>query len=125
MTVSVVLRTLTFPAPARLLNLNDRMHWAAKGRLVKEWRNATAWRALEMFPRASSEPLPPSIIDIALPVRVRRRIDPSNLSMTSKCIVDGLVDAGWWSDDSSEFVTVLEPSIVVGGPVTITARARP
>ena len=33
---------IEFPAPAKLLNLNDRSHWSKKAPIVAEWRR-TAW----------------------------------------------------------------------------------
>jgi hypothetical protein len=117
-------RTFSFPPPAPMLNENDRLHWAKRASHVSTWRSTTAWYALAAFPRADN-PLPPCTIDIAIPVRDRRRRDPANWTPTAKACVDGLVDAGWWTDDSSEYVTVLEPTLVVDSMVvTITARER-
>lgn len=129
MTVSVVLRTLSFPAPAKLLSLNDRMHWAPKGKLTKTWREATYWHCVDLYAHTRFvviQKLEPAIIDIALPVRTAHKRDPHNFMPTVKAIVDGLVDAGWWPDDNSDWISVMEPVLVVGGSlVTITARARP
>lgn len=124
MTTAIVLRTLSFPAPAKCLTMNQRLHWAAKNRLTQAWRSATAWHALAHFPRSGGH-LPPCIVDIALPVKDNRRRDPSGWHLTAKACVDGLVDAGWWPDDNSDWLTVSEPVLVVGGDlVTITVRAR-
>lgn len=118
-----VLRTLSFPAPAALINMNGRMHWSKLGTLVAAWRGAAAWHSLRHYKHTDG--LPAAIVDVALPVKGNRRRDPMNMVPTVKAIVDGLVDAGWWADDSAAYVRVLEPTLVVGGTlVTVTARAR-
>lgn len=123
MTVS---RSISFEAPAQLLNLNDRMHWAKKARLTKAWRERVYWSSYEHgWGAIQANELPPCTIDVSLPVSANRRRDPMNLVATTKACVDGLVDAAWWPDDSAEYITVLEPTLVVGGNVvTITARER-
>lgn len=116
-------RSFTFTAPARALTENQRLHWAQRARLVRAWRTTTAWQALSAYGRL--DPMSPSTVDIAIPVRTAHKRDPHNWTPTCKAIVDGLVDAGWWPDDNSDWVTVLEPVLVVGAPhVTVTARPR-
>ena len=106
-----MIHVIEFPAPAGLLNLNDRLHWAARSRAAREWRTAAFYGAK----RAGVSGLGYSSVSVELPVRDRRTRDPHNFVSTVKPLVDGLVDAGVWPDDSSEWVTVAEPVLVVGG----------
>lgn len=123
MTATATSRTFSFPPPAKVLTENQRLHWAERARRVKAWRTDTAWYAIHHHGRTL---LGPSTVDIAIPVAPRDiRRDPANWIPTCKAAIDGLVDAGWFEDDSSEYVTVLEPTLVVGGDlVTVTVRAR-
>lgn len=105
--------SIEFPAPADCLTMNQRLHWAAKGRLTQEWRRETAWAAVATQPRPRD--LPPCVVTVHLPVKGNRRRDPHNWFPTVKPIVDGLVDAGLWPDDTPEWVRCMEPVLEVGG----------
>lgn len=99
---------IEFQAPAQLLSLNDRMHWAKRASLVAQWRKA-AWASAVGKGR-----LGPSLVAVELPVFGNRRRDPHNFVPTIKPIIDGLVDARLWPDDTPEWVATLEPMLVVG-----------
>lgn len=114
-----------FPAPTRLLNMNERLHWTTERARAKAWRTTarihvpTTWGVM-----------PPALVHVALPVLGNRRRDPHNYFPTVKHIVDGLVDAALWRDDTPEYVTTVEPTLVPFRPtdlhrpvvVTITER---
>ena len=61
------------------------------------------------------------------PVVDRRRRDPHNFAPTLKHVIDGLVDAGLWPDDTPEYVRTLEPALAVRRDrlvrISITPRA--
>jgi len=42
-----------------------------------------------------------------------------------KAIVDGLVDAGCWPDDTAEFVEIRQPVLVVGGDGLVRIAVSP
>jgi hypothetical protein len=106
----------SFEAPGKLLNMNDRQHWAAKARLVKAWRDAAYWAAVEQMGRTPAlRRRPPSIVTLAIPVKGNRRRDPGNWFATVKPCVDGLVDAGVWEDDDMAHVALAQPVLVSGG----------
>ncbi len=112
---------ISFPQPAKLMSLNDRMHWSKRAKLTALWREAGWAAALEHHVRG----LGPSTVMFTFPVSsMSRRRDPSNLLPTAKAAIDGLVDAGVWPDDNSEWVTVLEPCVQVGGEVLVLIRPR-
>lgn len=101
--------TFTFPTPAPKLSLNDRDHWAVKAATTKAWRTA----AFVACRNAGLRDLPPCLVRVTFTVRNNRRADPSNLLPTVKACVDGMVDAGAWTDDNSEWVSILEPKRLV------------
>lgn len=115
---------IEFAPPGKLLNLNDRLHHQARGRLVRLWRDAAYWGACAAMPVGPTKRRLPDgrySVQVILPVKGNLHRDPSNYVATAKCIVDGLsVDgrhgpgANLFPDDSAEFVTVPEPILVVG-----------
>lgn len=111
----------TFYAPDKLMNLNDRLHWAAKARLVRTWRNQAGWSALQL-PK-ECRPMPgPILVDVELPVTRTGRRDGHNYAPTVKAIIDGLVDAQVVPDDSTRWLATRDPTFVVGRMVTVTIR---
>lgn len=122
---------LVFLPPARLMSMNDRDHWRAKAKMTKLWRAAAHGAVALDHPGASQwlgtgQSRAPSIVHIVFPVRDRRRRDPHNYYPTVKAIVDGLVDAGVWPDDTPEWVTTTEPTLTTSAlavTITITDRA--
>ena len=114
---------IRIPRPAPYMTMNDRDHWRAKANKVRTWRTHTHLVAghLEMSPSA---------LTFVFEVYDRRRRDPHNYYPTIKAIVDGLVDAGCWPDDTPGYVSTSEPTftVVPRGQtqhvvVTITDRA--
>jgi len=104
---------IKFAAPAPLLNLNDRMHHMKKAALVRQWREAAQVAACSLGP-PSKRAHPPSLVRVTLPVKsLSTRRDPHNFVATVKPIIDGLVQAGVWPDDTAEWVSVLEPAFHV------------
>jgi crossover junction endodeoxyribonuclease RusA len=103
---------VSFFPPAPLLTLNQRMHWGPKSRHIGEWRKA-AWAAANnrrRHPSFPDTPLPRSLLKFSLPVKsllVRR--DPHNFVATTKPIIDGLVDAKFWPDDTPDYVVSTDP----------------
>ena len=117
---------IEFPPPAKCLTMNQRLHWAAKAKLSRAWRDAARHAAFDR-PELEAEfddgHLPPSIVTVHLPVKGNRRRDPHNWFPTIKPIVDGLVDAGLWPDDTPEWVRCMEPVLVVNGD-TVTVELK-
>lgn len=77
------------------ISANDRAHWGRRHRLTREWRTAAAWTCRQARPGRLDRA---RIVATAL-VRDNRRRDSSNLAVTAKAVVDGLVDAGLLADD--------------------------
>ena len=109
------MQSFTFIAPAQLLNLNDRDHWAVRAKSVAVWRQS-AWAAGHAHRQRSGPsnfPITDQLVTVELPVKDRRRRDPHNFIPTCKAIVDGLVDAGIFADDSHEHLSVAEPVLSI------------
>jgi hypothetical protein len=111
---------LSFAAPCRLLSLNDRMHWSNRARAVKLWRNAAYYAACQLG-GPSARAMPPSTVTTTFPCRTVRRRDPHNYIATMKPIIDGLVDAGCWPDDTFEYVTVADPVLYIGNGLVVVS----
>lgn len=112
----------SFQAPAPLLSMNDRHHWRKRAELVKAWREAAYygwWQPPSPRPGCRCE------VAVTLTVRDRRRRDPHNYYPTVKAIIDGLVDAGVWPDDTPEWVTTREPVLRVGSDRLVIVRLTP
>jgi crossover junction endodeoxyribonuclease RusA len=92
--------TIALPAGQKLLNANDRLHWAAKARIVKQLRSD----AYLLAKAAKIPQLKRARIDCTYERPDRRRRDAANWSDTAKPLVDGLVDAGVLVDDDSEYL---------------------
>lgn len=80
------------------LSMNDRLHPQARSKRTKLWRllAAKSARNLQQVERARV------LIYYRFPTNHRREVN--NLMPTSKAIVDGLVDAGVFPDDSDKYV---------------------
>lgn len=126
---------IEFAPPAQVLNLNDRMHWGARSELTALWRHAAfvhginaAKHAIDDAPNrrfAWVRPYSPSTVKVTFPVRsTKTRRDPHNWIASVKPIVDGLVDAKFWPDDTAEWVTVVEPEFWTGRNVLVEICPR-
>jgi hypothetical protein len=112
--------TITFPEPAERLMSNDRPHWSRRARLTRIWRTRTYWAVMQTLGnthKACSQP--PSFVRVTFPVTVNRRRDSDGPAPTVKAIVDGLVDAGCWPDDTPEWVETLGSRFDKGGMVIV------
>lgn len=109
---TVVLR---FPAPSVPLSINDytRLHWSQRRRRLDCWRDETH---LEARAAGLAElRLGPSSVKVVLPFsRNAARRDPHNYTSTTvKSIVDGLIAGGVWVDDTADYVSIVDPVLVI------------
>lgn len=101
--------SLRLPYSTPPLSLNDRRHWAAKARITREVRHATAVHAREQrIPR-----LEHARVQLLYIPRDKRRRDADNLVATLKPCLDGLRDAGVLEDDDASRVDI---GVLVGEP---------
>lgn len=98
------------PTPPLSLNRERSLHWAARRRQTDPWKTATFWLAKQArLPAAVAGQR--TAVTVVLPVRGHYRRDPANYYPTVKAVVDGLVAAGVWPDDTPDYVTVAEPIV--------------
>jgi len=118
--------TIVFPQPTVPLSMNDRRHWSKKAPDIRAWRHTAKFHALQQWKwRRGALPVmdtPPSLVVCTFQFARGARRDPENYHQTTKPIVDGLVDAGVWPDDTAEWVTVLPPVLEL---VTVPRRGYP
>lgn len=95
----------TMDIPKRLwLSANGTQpHWAAKGEIVAELRHRAAQEAARQGVQARTTK---TLLFVQVGYPTRRRADPPNANPTVKPIIDGLVDAGIFPDDNSDWVAV-------------------
>lgn len=91
--------TIEVIAPCEWINSNHRTHRMVEARRVKAWRDAARAAA----DQCASFVGPAHIVATIHKTRAGRW-DAGNLYPTAKAIVDGLVDAGVFVDDSNEYV---------------------
>lgn len=119
----MIILDLGIPPTAPLsINQERRMHWAAARRETRPWRDAACWLAMHAK-LAALVAGQPAAVTVALPVRGHHRRDPANYYPTVKAVIDGLVLAGVWPDDTPDWVTVTEP-VLVDDQVQANAEVR-
>ena len=119
---------IEFPVPADPISMNEGDNWEVRRR-VQAWRDAAFWAWVEAHPGVGPSgrraPLPAEA-HVTIPFAKRRRRDPINYAKTVKHIIDGLVLAGAWPDDTLEQVTQHVPTLVEATslPVLVRISAR-
>lgn len=114
---------ITFPPPGKPWSTNkDRnLHPQERAGRIAEWKGVTkaayvGWCGRRRVRRA----LNPALVRVHIPFSVNRRRDPHNYCGTVvKAIIDGLVLAGAWEDDTPEFVEHLAPVLYKGDEVIV------
>lgn len=99
--------TIEFPPGMEILTGNNRLHWSAKGRLVRALKD-TAWgrakqQKLPRIERADVvvEYRPPAHRGPLSSAMIR---DADNLAPTGKALVDGITLAGVFPQDTAKHV---------------------
>jgi len=112
--------TFTMPVPARAWSTNqDRnMNPYERAALIKLWKVAAKTHYRSHFGKAA---LAPSIVQIDIGTKTNAKRDPHNYCGTVlKAVIDGLVMAGCWPDDTPRWVGHREPIFHKGEGVTVT-----
>ena len=89
------------------LSLNDRMHWRAKAKIVRDVRDYVSTTLQAMEPGRADYVW----IRLHYVPRDGRRRDSDNLVATLKACKDGVVDAGIVPDDTPDWITWHPPII--------------
>jgi hypothetical protein len=118
---------LEFPAPADPISMNAKDN-REFGRAKQAWRDAAYMHWCEAHPGVgpSGRAAPvPAEVHVTIPFQKRRARDPINYARTVKHIVDGLVLAGAWPDDTPDYVTQHIPTLVESHHLPVLVRISP
>ena len=108
-----------FSAPAPAVSATRRVSRQVRYQREGLWREA-AWIAAMAHTNRVERPQRRSLVHVTLPVAsVPRRREPSDFTTTVSLVVDGLVHAGLWPDDTPEFVKTDEPSFWTASTVLV------
>lgn len=98
-----------------VINSNDRFHPQIKGKMTKRIRAFANYQtfATKDKKRAAFNPSNPCEVTVTIYSPTKSKLDPPNLYPTVKAIIDGMTDAGIWTDDNHKVIKKL--SFVYGG----------
>lgn len=114
--------TLRFgvPAPPWSTNQDRNLNPYKRAERVKLWKQVAYLHAKALYREHGNQPFDPSIVQIHIPFSQERRRDPHNYCGTVlKAVIDGLVLAGLWPDDTPEWVGHREPVLYKGKQVIV------
>lgn len=95
------------PAPIWSTNQDRNLNPYTRAERIGLWKMATHSGYARAYGHMDQ---PPSVVTLTLSVRDKRRRDPHNYCGTVlKAVIDGLVRAGAWPDDTPEYVGHREP----------------
>ena len=114
--------TIVLPLPHKHLSPNARVHWAAKSKQVKTYRDL----ARVMAERNLTIGLKRAFVKCRFFFKDRRRRDKDNLLSSMKAAFDGLADAGVVANDSELTYLPVEIEVDISCPrveVTVLVSA--
>ncbi len=112
---------LTFAPPAKPWSTNEdrNLHKYKRAELIRLWHEATQMHTRSVI-NVYGIVQEPGIVRLQIPFKVDRRRDPHNYCGTVlKAVIDGLVGAGVWPDDTPEWVGHREPVLYKGNLVVV------
>ena len=86
-----------------MLNANDRPHWAQKAKITAYLRQIGRLKVSEGKYTTYTKKRPCGLV-VTIYAPTKRRMDPPNFYPTVKALVDGMTDAGIWTDDNHEVI---------------------
>ena len=86
-----------------MLNANDRMNWAQKAKITAYLRQIGHLSVPKGKYSTHTKKRPCGLV-VTIYAPTKRRMDPPNFYPTVKALVDGMTDAGLWTDDSHEVI---------------------
>lgn len=114
---------LNFPAPDVIWSTNqDRnFHPQERAKIIAHWKEAAFYHYRSYVAHnAISAALGPTLVSLTIPVSTRARRDGMNYCGTVlKAIVDGLVLAKAWPDDTPDWVDHRQPHFLLGKEVIV------
>lgn len=107
----------------QMISANDRMHFQVKRLITQYLRELACYQCTKMglAPEQPYSPEHPCVVSITVRPPTARRNDAPNWYPTIKALVDGLTDAGVWTDDNN---TVIRAMTFIPGRKTSTGKYR-
>ncbi|HEM3542655.1 hypothetical protein [Streptococcus suis] len=111
----VLPRNTRHKAQNMVINSNDRFHSQIKAKMTKRIRVFAHYQTLATkdMEVAAFSPSNPCEVTVTIYSPTKSKLDPPNLYPTVKAIIDGMTDAGIWTDDNHKVIKKL--SFVYGG----------
>lgn len=108
-------RNTRHKAQNMVINSNDRFHPQIKAKMTKRIRAFAHWQTLATKDKeaVAFSPSNPCEVTVTIYSPTKSKLDPPNLYPTVKAIIDGMTDAGIWTDDNYKVIKKL--SFVYGG----------
>lgn len=93
----------------QLISANDRMHYAVKMKITEFLRNLSKTTLLKN--KTWDKPVfnedNPCTVTITIDPPTSRRMDPPNWYPSIKALIDGMTDAGLWTDDNKDVIKAM------------------
>ena len=92
-----------------VINSNDRQHQTDKAKVTKRIRAFAYWHTSmnKDKGRAAFSPSNPCEVTVTIYSPTKSKLDSPNLYPTVKAIIDGMTDAGIWTDDNNRVIKKL------------------
>ena len=87
----------------QMINANDRLHWAQKAKITAHLRSMALQKCQGVNIPPYSKKRPCGLL-VTIYAPTKRRLDPPNFNPTIKALVDGMTEAGIWTDDNHEII---------------------
>lgn len=88
----------------QVLNSNDRMHYIVKSQITEYLRKLSFQMvSIDNHKEQYNDDNPCDVV-ITVHPPTKRRIDAPNFYPTIKALIDGMTDAGLWSDDNNHII---------------------
>lgn len=88
----------------QVLNSNDRMHYIVKSQITEYLRKLSFQMVSIDNDKEQYNDDNPCDVVITVHPPTKRRIDAPNFYPTIKALIDGMTDAGLWSDDNNHII---------------------
>lgn len=108
-----------------MISSNDRLHYRVKSELAAHLRALSRDQAIHNAPLSGYEPFSknrPCRVGIRVYPPTRRRMDTPNWYPTVKPLIDGLTDAGVFTDDNNTVITSM--TFIPGNEISGTKKYR-
>lgn len=116
-------KNITLRRGNMMISANDRMHYQVKGKITQFLRELSCYECKHtgLVPKMPYSPSRPCTVIVTVRPPTARRNDAPNWYPTVKALVDGLTDAGVWTDDNN---TVIKAMTFIAGEKSGTDRYR-